>query len=76
MCKPKLIFRSTTGTTRHRSLAQELTRMTRFEARYEVSVAQTFPINKALESWQERVRLMIELGGHHIDHRLSGGKNF
>jgi hypothetical protein len=31
-------------------------------------------INKALESWQERVRLMIWLGGHHINHSLSGGK--
>ena len=33
-------------------------------------------INNALKSWQERVRLMIELGGHHIEHRLSGGKKF
>ena len=33
-------------------------------------------IDSALESWQDRVSLMIKRRGRHIEHRLSGGKFF
>lgn len=33
-------------------------------------------ITKSLLCWQNRVEMMIEGGGHHIEHKLSGGKKF
>ena len=33
-------------------------------------------VQKAFRGWSKRIEMMIKGGGHHIEHKLSGGKNF
>jgi hypothetical protein len=33
-------------------------------------------ICNSLRCWQDRVQMMINSGGHHIEHKISGGKKF
>ena len=31
--------------------------------------------SKAFRGWSKRIEMLVKGGGHHIEHKLSGGKN-